>query len=166
MNINHVRVSFLLFRTWVAINFTLRAAVAYLYFLNSPFRKFGPDNTRNQIRHHCANPLLNIILPSTSRSPKLSFLEVFLLIFCIHFPSIPHACCMYLELKRGVKIWITFAIGRPVAQAVSRWLPTASARVRVRAACGVCCGQSGTGAVFLRVLWFPLPIIPPISPSS
>jgi hypothetical protein len=50
------------------------------------------------------------------------------------------------------------------AQAVSRWLPTAAARVRVRVACGVCGGQSGTEAGFLRVLRFPLPIIPPISP--
>jgi hypothetical protein len=57
-------------------------------------------------------------------------------------------------------------IGRAVAQAISRWLPTAAARVRVRAACGVCGGQSGTGAGFLRVLRFPLPIIPSISPSS
>jgi hypothetical protein len=57
--------------------------------------------------------------------------------------------------------------GGAVAQAVSRWLPTAAARVRVRAACGVCGGQSGTGAGFLRVLRFSLPIIiPPISPSS
>jgi hypothetical protein len=39
--------------------------------------------------------------------------------------------------------------GRAVAQAVSRWLPTAAARVRVRAACGVCGGQSGTGAGLL-----------------
>jgi hypothetical protein len=31
--------------------------------------------------------------------------------------------------------------GRAVAQAVSRWLPTAVAEVRVRAACGVCGGQ-------------------------
>jgi hypothetical protein len=53
-----------------------------------------------------------------------------------------------------------------IAQAVSRWLPTVAARVRVRAACGVCGGQSGIGAGFLRVLRFPLPIIPPISPSS
>jgi hypothetical protein len=56
--------------------------------------------------------------------------------------------------------------GRAVAQAVRRWLPTAAARVSVRAACGVCGGQSGSGAGFLRVLRFPLPIIPPISPSS
>jgi hypothetical protein len=56
------------------------------------------------------------------------------------------------------------ATGRAVAQAVSRWLPTAAARVCVRAACGVCGGHSGTGAGFLRVLWFPRPIfIPPIS---
>jgi hypothetical protein len=58
--------------------------------------------------------------------------------------------------------------GRAVAQAVSRWLPTAAARIRVRAQLvGVCGGQSGTGAGILRVLRFPLPIIiPPIYPSS
>jgi hypothetical protein len=55
---------------------------------------------------------------------------------------------------------------RALAQAVSRLLPTAAARVRVQAACEVCGGQSGTGAGFFRVLRFPLPIIPPISPSS
>jgi hypothetical protein len=60
-----------------------------------------------------------------------------------------------------------YKYGRALAQAVSRWLPTAAVRVRVRAACGVCGGQSGTGAGFLRVLWFPLPIIiPQISPPS
>jgi hypothetical protein len=60
-----------------------------------------------------------------------------------------------------------YEYGRAVAQAVSRWLPTAVARVRVGAACGICGGQSGTGAGFLRVFRFLLPIIiPPISPSS
>jgi hypothetical protein len=50
---------------------------------------------------------------------------------------------------------------RGIAQAVSRWFPTAVARVRAR----VC--SSGAGAGFLRVLRFPLPIfIPPNSPSS
>jgi hypothetical protein len=58
-------------------------------------------------------------------------------------------------------------VGRPCrSSAVRRWLPTTAARVRVRAACGVCGGHSGTGAGFLWVLRFPLPIIPPISPLS
>jgi hypothetical protein len=35
-----------------------------------------------------------------------------------------------------------------LAHAVRRWLPTAAARVRFRAACGVCGGQSGTGGRF------------------
>jgi hypothetical protein len=61
--------------------------------------------------------------------------------------------------------------GRAIAQAVSRWLPTAAARVRARVwSCGICGGQSGAGAGFFRVPRFPLPIfIPPIarqSPSS
>jgi hypothetical protein len=54
--------------------------------------------------------------------------------------------------------------GRAIAQAVSRWLPTAAARVW---SSGICGGQSGAGAVFLRVPRFPLPIfIPPIAPQS
>jgi hypothetical protein len=52
--------------------------------------------------------------------------------------------------------------GHAIAQAVSRWLPKAAARVR---SCGICGGQSGNGAGFLRVLRFPLPVlIPPIAP--
>jgi hypothetical protein len=48
-------------------------------------------------------------------------------------------------------------LGRAIAQAVSRWLPTAAARVRSQV--------SGTRAGFLRVLRFPLPIlIPPTAP--
>jgi hypothetical protein len=57
---------------------------------------------------------------------------------------------------------------RAIAQAVSHRLTTAAARVRawVRS-CGICGGQSGTGADFLRVLWCPLPIrIPQIAPQS
>jgi hypothetical protein len=59
-------------------------------------------------------------------------------------------------------------LGRAIAQAVSRWLPTAVARVQARVwLCGICGGQSGAGAGFLWVLWFPLPIfIPPVVPQS
>jgi hypothetical protein len=47
------------------------------------------------------------------------------------------------------------------------WIPTAAARVQSRVWWSeICGGQSGVGAGFLRVLWFPLPFIPPNSPSS
>jgi hypothetical protein len=56
---------------------------------------------------------------------------------------------------------------RATAEAVSRWLPTAEARVQSRLwLSGICGGQSGLGAGFLRVLRFPLPFIPPNSLSS
>jgi hypothetical protein len=60
-------------------------------------------------------------------------------------------------------------LGRAIAQAVSRWLLTAAARVQSRAwSSGICGGQSGAGAGFLRVLRFPLSIFIPQknSPSS
>jgi hypothetical protein len=48
------------------------------------------------------------------------------------------------------------SIGRAIAQAVSRRFPTAAARVRAQIrSCGICGGQSGTGADFPRVFWFP-----------
>jgi hypothetical protein len=55
-------------------------------------------------------------------------------------------------------------INRAIAQAVSRQLPTAAARVQAQVRlCRICGGQSGTGADFRRVLRFPLPIlIPPM----
>jgi hypothetical protein len=60
------------------------------------------------------------------------------------------------------------ALGRAIAQAVSRWLPTVAAWVQAQVkSCGICGGWSGTGAGFLWVLQFPLPIfIPPIAPQS
>jgi hypothetical protein len=59
-------------------------------------------------------------------------------------------------------------VGRAIDQAVSRRHPTAAARVRDHdVSCGICDGQNGTGAGFLRVLRFSLPIvIPPTAPRS
>jgi hypothetical protein len=50
--------------------------------------------------------------------------------------------------------------GRAIAEAVSRWLPTAAARVQSWVwSSGISGGQSRAGAGFLRVLRFPLPFI-------
>jgi hypothetical protein len=75
-------------------------------------------------------------------------------VVCISFP--PE--CVYQATVHG----------RAITQAVSRWLPTTAAEVRSRVwSSGTCDGQSGTGAGFLQVLRFPLPIfIPPNCPSS
>jgi hypothetical protein len=58
--------------------------------------------------------------------------------------------------------------GRAIALAVSRRLPTSMARVRARVRSSrICGGQRDTGAGFLRVLRFTLPIlIPPTIPHS
>jgi hypothetical protein len=58
-------------------------------------------------------------------------------------------------------------IGRALAQELIRWLPTAAAQVRAQVwSCGICGGQSGAWARFLRVLRFPLKIfIPPTAPQ-
>jgi hypothetical protein len=46
--------------------------------------------------------------------------------------------------------------GRAIAQAVSRWLPTAAARVRARVwSCGICGGQVALGQVFSEYFGFP-----------
>jgi hypothetical protein len=59
---------------------------------------------------------------------------------------------------------LSLSSGRAIAQAVSRWLHTAAARVRSQVrSCGICGGQCGTGAGFLRVLRFPLPILIPLT---
>jgi hypothetical protein len=53
---------------------------------------------------------------------------------------------------------------RAIAQVVSRRLPNAAAWVRSQVkTCGICGGQTGTGACFLRVIRFPLPILSPLT---
>jgi hypothetical protein len=63
---------------------------------------------------------------------------------------------------------IETAQGRVISQAVSRRFLTAAPRVRAQVkSCGICGGQSGTGAAFLRVFQFPLPnLIPLTAPHS
>jgi hypothetical protein len=70
--------------------------------------------------------------------------------------------------NENIGLILSRILGLAIAQAVSRWLPTAAARVRARVwSSGICGGQKGAGAGFLRVLRFPLPIfIPPIAPQS
>jgi hypothetical protein len=75
---------------------------------------------------------------------------------------------VWKESDNSNKIINLTAKGRAIAQAVSRRLHTAAVRIwpLVRS-CGIYGGQSGTGAGFLWVLRFPLPIlIPPTVPHS
>jgi hypothetical protein len=52
--------------------------------------------------------------------------------------------------------------GRAIAKAVSRQLPFSAARVRSQVrSCGICGGHSGTGAGFLRLRRFTLPVLIP-----
>jgi hypothetical protein len=87
-----------------------------------------------------------------------------------NYTSIQQDAEIYFEGREG-RISTLEQTGRATTQAVSRWHPTAAARVRARVrSYGICGGQSGTMAGFLRVFRFHLPIfIPstvPQSPSS
>jgi hypothetical protein len=88
---------------------------------------------------------------------------------CLHSLTCIHSVLLN-GLSTGTNSSYSFNVqcGRAIAQEVSRWLPTATARIRSRVwSSGICSGQSGAGAGFLRVLRFPLPItISPIAPQS
>jgi hypothetical protein len=68
--------------------------------------------------------------------------------------------------KRAIQL--NHFAGRAIAQAVSRRLPTAAARVQTRVGTwDFVMDESGAGAGILRELQFPLPIyIPSCSPQS
>jgi hypothetical protein len=67
-------------------------------------------------------------------------------------------CCHALSLSMSDLTWSNADhYGRAISQAASCQLPTMSAQVRAQVkSCGVCGGQSGTGAGFLRVRRFPV----------
>jgi hypothetical protein len=66
-----------------------------------------------------------------------------------------------LFLLRNKKFWdnfwlTTYSRAGGIAQAVSRWLPTAGARVQTRVwSSGICGGQSGAEAGFSEYFGFP-----------
>jgi hypothetical protein len=80
------------------------------------------------------------------------------------FPFSKHAC-RERQYRPGKQSRVQ---GRDIAQAVSRWLPTAAARVQTWVwSSGIFGGQSVAGAGFLRTIRYPLPIfILTNSPSS
>jgi hypothetical protein len=92
--------------------------------------------------------------------------------YCFHIGQMSHNSCVTCFLESSVILYITVwnktkfnhVLYRAIAQAIIHWLLTAGARVRARVwSSGICGGQSGAGAGFLRVLRSPLPIfIPPI----
>jgi hypothetical protein len=71
----------------------------------------------------------------------------------------------YLQIfNNKILILLICFWGRAIAQVVSHRLPNVAARVWAWVkSCGVCGGRSGTGAGFLQVFRFPLPILIPLT---
>jgi hypothetical protein len=73
-------------------------------------------------------------------------------VFCVFYK--------YLCNKKFNTRYLVITRIRAIAQAISRWLPNSASRVRAKVrTCGVCGGQSNTGAGFLRVFRPPLQIL-------
>jgi hypothetical protein len=75
------------------------------------------------------------------------------------------ACSNYW---RQIRVRVTVRLGCAIAQVVSRRIPNSAARIRAQvSSCGICGGESDIVVSFLRVLWFPLPVlIPATAPHS
>jgi hypothetical protein len=74
-----------------------------------------------------------------------------------------------VSLPKDLELFYTsLGRGRAIGKAASRRLPTAASRVQYQVrSCGICGGLSGSGAGFLRILRFPLPIlVQPTAPIS
>jgi hypothetical protein len=101
----------------------------------------------------------NLTYLSCWRSPPF-ILTILQSIYFISFAE--YSLYMVQCLKKGEMAILMVCRGRAIAQAVSRRFPTAAARVRSQVrSCGICGGQSGTGASFLRILRFSLPVLIP-----
>jgi hypothetical protein len=61
----------------------------------------------------------------------------------------------FISLKCDIHISTSRRAGRAVAQGVIRWLTTAAARVRFRAACGFVVDKAALGQVFSEYFCFP-----------
>jgi hypothetical protein len=106
--------------------------------------------------------IIVISVSTTAGMDPIVSMSILLLLFpcrSISAPLVLVLCCVF----------INDCYHYAIAEAVSRWLPTAAARVRARVSSNVICGGQGSAvAGFLRVLRFLLPklFIPPTSPSS
>jgi hypothetical protein len=69
-----------------------------------------------------------------------------------------HIHCKLEIVKPEEMSLLSYGVGHAVAQALSRWFPTAAARVRAKLRSCRICAQSSARAGFLWVPRFPLPI--------
>jgi hypothetical protein len=120
-------------------------------------------NTNQSIWRHISDG--SSLRTNSSENPRISqtFLHLCKTVNIVHFEEY---CYFHRTTLRCIPE--EYHWGRAIAQAVSGRVPTAAAQVRAHVwSCGICGGQSGTGAGFLQVLRFPLPIrILPITPQS
>jgi hypothetical protein len=112
---------------------------AILFMRGLPWK---PQNLRQLLAFaNACYDTVSPINPPPQSTPVMSWTSVvpmhFLLIFAL-------SCVLIYKCKS-----VMACNGRAIAQAVSRWLPTAASRVPAQVkSCGICRGQSGTGAGF------------------
>jgi hypothetical protein len=77
----------------------------------------------------------------------------------------PLTYCKWPSYIKGIQG--NYNLDSAIAEATSRWLPTAAARLRGQfKSSGICDGQSSTGAGFLPLLRFSISLKPPTDPHS